>query len=85
MLERRAGGGADVLEDHAVNEALVLLQIDESIAIDPEDFANVLLAVVGHGDFVDFIWIKPNLAFPTLQNASGKPLLELQRHHLPVS
>jgi hypothetical protein len=21
---------------------------------------------VSHGDFVDFIWIKPNLAFPTL-------------------
>ena len=48
MLQRRAGRGADVLEDHAVDQARVLLQIDEAVAIDPEDFADVVLGEVGH-------------------------------------
>ena len=48
VLQRGAGGGADVLEDHAVDQARVFLQIDEAIAVDPEDFADVLLGEVGH-------------------------------------
>ena len=37
---------------------------------------------VCHGDFIAFIRIEPNFAPTALENARGKPLLELQRHHL---
>jgi hypothetical protein len=36
---------------------------------------------IGHGDFVDLIGVKPDLASAALEHARGKPLLELQRHH----
>ena len=39
------------------------------------------LTGVGHGDFVDFIRVEPDLATTALEDASGEPLLELQRHH----
>ena len=39
------------------------------------------LTGIGHGDFADFIGVKPNLAFPALEDAGGEPLLELERHH----
>lgn len=40
---------------------------------------------VRHGDLIDFIWVQPNLAASTLEDASGEPLLELQRDHLSLS
>ena len=43
------------------------------------------LTRVGHGDFVDLIGVEPDLASPTLENACGQPLLELQRNHLSLS
>ncbi len=43
VLEAGPAGGADVLEEHAVDQPVVLLQVDEPIAIDPEDFADILL------------------------------------------
>ena len=39
------------------------------------------LTGIGHGDFADFIGVKPNLAFPALEDAGGEPLLKLERHH----
>lgn len=33
------------------------------------------LTGVGHGYFVDFIRVQPDLATPTLEDASGEPLL----------
>ncbi len=53
MLQRGPGQGADVLEDHAVDEARVLLEVHQAVAVDPEDLADVVLAQVGHADFVD--------------------------------
>ena len=37
---------------------------------------------VGHGDFVDLIWVEPDLATATLEDARGEPLLELERNHV---
>ena len=52
VLQRRARRGADVLEDHAVDEAFVFFQIHQAIAIDPEDFADMGFREVGHRDFM---------------------------------
>ena len=52
VLQRRPGGAADVLEEHAVDQPRVLFQIDQAVAVDPQDLADVLLAEVGHRDFV---------------------------------
>ena len=43
VLEAGAAGGADVLEHHAVDQPVVLLQVDEPVAVDPEDLADVVL------------------------------------------
>ena len=43
VLEAGPAGGADVLEEHAVDQPGVLLQVDEPVAIDPEDLADVVL------------------------------------------
>ena len=51
VLEAGPAGGADVLEEHAVDEPGVLLEVDQPIAIDPEDLADVVLGSrVGHAD-----------------------------------
>ena len=44
VLEAGAAGCARVLEKHAVDEAIVAFQVDEPIAIDPEDLADVFRA-----------------------------------------
>jgi hypothetical protein len=41
-----------------------------------------VLTGVGHGDLVDFIGVKPDLALAALKHAGGEPLLELQGNHL---
>ncbi len=41
-------GGADVLEEHAVDQPVVLLEVDQAIAVGPEDLADVLLGQGGH-------------------------------------
>ena len=40
---------------------------------------------IGHGDFVDLIWVEPDLATATLEDARGEPLLELERNHVSLS
>ena len=40
---------------------------------------------VGHGDFIDLIWVELDLATATLEDAQGEPLLELERNHVCVS
>ena len=37
---------------------------------------------IGHGDFIDLIWVEPDLATATLEDARGEPLLELERNHV---
>ena len=41
-------GGSDVLEQHAVDQPVVLLEVDQAIAVGPEDLADVLLGQGGH-------------------------------------
>ena len=48
VLEAGPARGADVLEEHAVDQPVVLLQVDQPIAIDPEDLADVVLGQGGH-------------------------------------
>jgi len=43
---------------------------------------RISLTGVGHGDLADFIGVKPDFAFATLEDARGQALLQLQRHHL---
>ena len=43
VLEAGPAGGADVLEEHAVDQPRVLLQVDQPVAVDPEDLADVVL------------------------------------------
>ncbi len=52
VLQARAGGRADVLEEHAVNESRVAFEVDQPVAIDPEDFADVVFGKLGHADLV---------------------------------
>ena len=52
MFYGGAGGGADVLEEHAVNEARVLFQVHQPVAIDPEHLADVFFREVGQGQLV---------------------------------
>lgn len=40
-----------------------------------------VLTGVGHGDLADLIGVEPHIAPPTLEDARGKRLLKLQRHH----
>ena len=40
---------------------------------------------IGHGDFIDLIWVEPDLATATLEDARGEPLLELERNHVSLS
>ena len=43
VLEAGAAAFAHVLEQHAVDQPGVFLQVDQPIAVDPEDFADVVL------------------------------------------
>ena len=43
VLEAGPAGGADVLEEHAVDQPVVLLEVDQAVAVDPEDLADVVL------------------------------------------
>ena len=52
VLEAGAAGGARVLEEHAVHEAAVALQVDQTVAVDPEDFADILGVKRGHAGVV---------------------------------
>ena len=40
---------------------------------------------IGHGDFIDLIWVEPDLATATLEDARSEPLLELERNHVSLS
>ena len=42
VLEAGPAGGADVLEEHAVDQPGVVLQVDKPIAINPEDLADIV-------------------------------------------
>ena len=42
MGERRPGGGSFVLEDQTVQEPAIALEVDQSVAVGPEDFADIL-------------------------------------------
>lgn len=44
-----------------------------------EEFSNGL-AGVGIGDFVQFVWVKPDLAFTAARHGGGKPLLGSKVH-----
>ena len=48
VLEAGPARGADVLEEHAVDQPVVLLEVDEPIAVSPEDLADIVLAQGGH-------------------------------------
>ncbi len=52
VLQAGAGGGADVLEEHAVDQPRVLLQVDQAVAVGPEDLADIVLGEAGHADVV---------------------------------
>ena len=49
VLQRRPGHAADVLEQHAINEPRVFLEIDESITVDPHNLADLFLATLPEG------------------------------------
>ncbi len=42
-----------------------------------------VLARVGVVDFAALVRVKPDLALAAVKHASGKALLQLQRHHSP--
>ncbi len=52
VLEVGAGGGADVLEDHAVDQAGVFLEVHQAVAVDPEDLAELLVGEFGGAENV---------------------------------
>src|SRR5207247_5623141 len=53
VLDRRPRQRAHVLEEHAVDEAGILLEVYEAVAVDPEDLADVLLGEVGEVRLVE--------------------------------
>ena len=52
VLDRRAGSRPDIFEEHAIDEAAILLQVHQAVAIGPKDLADILLAQVGQGHFM---------------------------------